>query len=88
MRIQAVSISSDVLEKLFRKGIEVQEVEDALKGSSKHVFRTRKGRYLAITQHKRYLAIVFEYENGDAEIVTAYPPSDWEIKLYKKKIKK
>ena len=63
-----------------------EEAEEIL-FSQPVVRRARDGRYMAIGLARRtasYLTVIFEFEKGAAEIVTAYPSSDWQIKLYKR----
>lgn len=40
---------------------------------------------MAIGYYQRYLTIIFEIYNNIAFIITAYPSSESQIKLYKKK---
>ena len=49
------------------------------------VLKTKKKRYLAVGFDYRYLTIVFGYARKTANIVTAYPSSEWQKKLYKSK---
>jgi len=46
--------------------------------------RVKDGRYMAIGFINRHLTVIFEYSQGVAKIVTTYPSSDWQIRLYKR----
>jgi len=41
--------------------------------------------YLAIGVWQRYITIIFSYNKGIARIITAYPSSKQQIRLFKKK---
>lgn len=47
--------------------------------------RIKKDVYIAIGFDERYLTIIFSYEKRIATILTAYPSSNWQIKLFKRK---
>ena len=49
------------------------------------VLKTKLDRYLAVGFHYRYITVAFEYKTKTANIITAYPSSEWQIKLYKQK---
>lgn len=40
---------------------------------------------MAVGHYQRYLTIIFEMYKNQAFIITAYPSSEVQIKLYKKK---
>jgi hypothetical protein len=80
MRIYEVRISEAIAEKIqAQHGVLPEDAEEIL-FSQPVVRRARDGRYMA----NGYLTVIFEFEKGAAEIVTAYPSSDWQIKLYKR----
>ena len=84
MRIHEVRISERIAEKIQAEhGVPPEDAEEVLL-SNPIIRRARDGRYLAIGLVNRYLTVVFEFEKGAAEIVTAYPSSDWQIRLYKR----
>ena len=84
MKLIKILIKLEIQEKINKKhGIYREEIELALFEGNPVFFRTRKERYIAITLKNKYITIVFEYDKGIAEVVTAYLSSDWQIKLYK-----
>jgi uncharacterized DUF497 family protein len=84
MRIYEVRISEEIAEKIqAQHGVLPEDAEEIL-FSQPVVRRARDGRYMAIGLANGYLTVIFEFEKGAAEIVTAYPSSDWQIKLYKR----
>lgn len=86
MIIKQVLISEDVKRKIFEKhGVSFEEIENGLLRGNPLVYKTTEGRYLALTHHHRYLTVIFIYESPNAQVITAYPSSPWQIKLYKKK---
>ena len=87
MRIKQVMIAKEVKIKISRKhGIKFKEIKEVLLNNPL-VRRTRDGKYIALNVVERYLTVVFAYSNYAADIVTAYPSSDWQIKLFKKRRK-
>ena len=85
MRIKKVIIEEGTQEKILRKhNVKVTEIEEVLLQSSL-VLKSKWGRYTAIGYHQRYLTIVFEYNEGVVEIITAYPSSEKQIKYLKNK---
>ena len=81
-----VCVSPDVQEKLlYKHGIGLDELKDSLIYGKPRIFRQEKKTYLAITHHLRYLTIIFEYTKPAANIITAYPSSESQIRRYKKK---
>lgn len=88
MRIHEVRISERVAEKIQAEhGVLPEEAEEIL-FSHPVVRRARDGRYMAIGLVDCYLTVIFEFERGVAEIVTAYPCSDWQVRLYKRSKKR
>jgi len=50
-------------------------------------FKTRNRCCMAIGCPGRYLTVIFKMEGSIANIITAYPSSENQINLYKRKIK-
>ena len=85
MIIEHVIIEDKIKEKILEKhNVTAEEIRNVL-FQNPLVIRTKKPRYLAIGFDYRYLTIVFEYARKTANIVTAYPSSKWQKKLYKSK---
>ncbi|MBW2975138.1 hypothetical protein KY366_05465 [Candidatus Woesearchaeota archaeon] len=84
MIIREVVIDKKVKVKIYNKhGIRFREAREVL--LNKPLARkTRDGRYMAVNRAERHITVIFSYYNGIADIVTAYPSSDWQIKLFKK----
>ena len=88
MRIHQIRISERIAEKIQAEhGVFPDEAEEIL-FSNPIVRRAKDGRYMAIGLIDRYLTVIFEFERGTAEIVTAYPCSDWQVRLYKRSKKR
>ncbi|MBI4140401.1 BrnT family toxin [Candidatus Woesearchaeota archaeon] len=85
MRIVSVVIDKETVFKIYKKhGVKFTEVKSALLANP-YIVKTKFERYVAIGKAQRCLTVVFSFEQGIAEIITAYPSSDWQIKLYKDK---
>jgi hypothetical protein len=85
LRIHDVFISEWVADKIWDKhGVSADEATELLYGNPL-IRRARDGRYMAVgLSPSGYLTVIFEYHRGVAEIVTAYPSSDWQVKLFKR----
>ena len=87
MRIKKVVIDFYTEEKIYKKyGVYRKDIEDALFEGVSVFYRTKDDRYVAIASKERYITIIFLYQKEIATIITAYPSSDWQIKLFKKKM--
>ena len=85
MKITNILIEDNIKEKILDKhNVEATEIKQVI-FSNPLILKSGKNRYMAIGSHQRYLTIIFEIDNGIAFIVTAYPSSDAQVKLYKKK---
>ncbi len=88
MNIETVVIDKQTVYKIYKKhGIHVTEVKQVLLAKP-YTCKTKFERYVAIGKWQRFVTVIFTYESGVAEIVTAYPSSEWQIKLYKTKKEK
>jgi len=85
LHIRDVFISRRIADKVWEEhGVSADEAVDLLYGNPT-IRRARKGRYMAVgLAAGGYLTVIFEYQRGMAEIVTAYPSSDWQVRLFKK----
>ena len=85
MKISEVIIKKKIEEKIFYKhNITPFEIEEAL-FNNPYITKTRDGRHVAISWVYGFITIIFELDRSRAEIVTAYPSSDAQRKLYKRK---
>lgn len=85
MKITTVELSPQTVYKIHNKhGIQIKEIKNVLLGEH-YVSKTKYGRYVAIGKYARFITVVFNCEQGIAEIITAYPSSEWQIRLYKTK---
>lgn len=87
MRIQCVTISEEAEDKIIAEhGVTFANVESVLLGDP-YVCQAKGQRYMAIglDDTPRFVTVIFEYWRGEAEVVTAYPSSDWQIRLYRRK---
>ena len=90
MMIEVVKISLQTKIKIYDKhGVTMEEIERTLVDNRPYCARTKDGRYVAIGQWNRHLTIIFNYnlQHKEATIITAYPSSAWQIKLYKRRVK-
>ena len=85
MLLKEIHLKEAVEEKIQEHGVAKSEVEEALLLDEPKYLKARSGRYMAIGQAQRFITIIFEYADGIATIVTAYPSSEWQIKLYHRK---
>ena len=85
MRIHDVFISRGVADKIWEEhGVSADEAVDLLYGDPM-IRRAREGRYMAVgLAVGGHLTVIFEYRRGTAEIVTAYPSSDWQVRLFRR----
>ena len=87
MMIEQVLIEDKIKEKILDKhNVEASEIKQVLL-QKLLVLKSKRDRYLAIGHDQRYLTVVFEYKNKVANIVTAYPASEAQIRLFKRKIR-
>ena len=85
MRITKILIEDKIKEKiLYKHGISASEIKNVLLDNP-YTLKTRENRYLTIGYYQRFLTIIFEMIKNTAFIVTAYPSSDAQRKLYKRK---
>ena len=85
MLIRNVLIEDKVKEKITEKhGVQATEIKNIMLNSPL-VLKTRLNRFMAIGHFQRYLTVIFEYNKGTANIITAYPSSEAQTKLYKKR---
>lgn len=85
MRINKIFITFKTQEKIFKKHhITRTQIESVFLDDTLYL-RSRNKRYVAIGYVNDYITIIFQYNNGIAEIVTAYKSSEWQKKLYKVK---
>ncbi len=86
MRVKKILISLKVQEKIFKKhNINRDEIEAVFLDNEPYYFKTRINRYMVIGFVGKYITIVFIYDKGVIEIITAYESSRWQKKLYKEK---
>ncbi len=85
MLIREIHLKVAAEEKVQEHGVTKSEVEDALLRDEPKYLKARSGRYMAIGQAQRFITTIFEYTDGIATIVTAYPSSESQIKLYHRK---
>lgn len=85
MKISKVIIKEKIEEKiLYKHNITVFEIEQAF-FSDPYISKTREGRFIAINWFHKYITIIFEIEKDTAYVITAYPSSNSQRKLYKRK---
>jgi uncharacterized DUF497 family protein len=90
MIIKKVKISLKTKIKIYDKhGITMEEIKNTLLKNNPYYSKTKDGRYVALGKWNRFITIIFNYnlKYKEADIITSYPSSSWQVKLYKKKIK-
>ena len=86
MRILDILIEDKVKEKVLDKhNVRSSEIKKIMLDNP-YVVKSGKNRYMAIGYYQRFLTIIFEMEESTAVIVTSYPSTDAQRKLYKLKI--
>ena len=87
MRFDNILIEDKVKEKVLSKhNVEAGEIINVFI-SKPLVLKTKLDRYIAIGYYHRYLTIIFDKKGKNTNIITAYPSSEAQIKLYKRKKK-
>lgn len=87
MKIKKILIEDKILEKiLYTHNVKASEIREVLIDSPL-ILKTRDDRYIVIGhgENKKFITIVFELIGSTAFIITAYPSSDSQRKLYKRK---
>ena len=85
MRFYNIIIEDKVKEKILTKhNIEAEEIKQVLL-SKPLVLKAKYQRYIAIGKSERYLTVIFDLKKDVANIITAYPSSEAQIRLYKRK---
>lgn len=87
MKISKILIEDKTKEKiLYKHNIRAVEIEHTF--LNKPVFlKTKENRYMAIGNYQRFITVIFEMLKDTAFIITAYPSSEAQRKLYKLKRK-
>lgn len=87
MKILDILIEDKIKEKILHKhNIRALDIKETLINNP-YVLRTRENRYMAIGYYQKHITIIFEIIKNIAFIITAYPSSDAQRKLYKLKRK-
>jgi len=85
MRVIDILIEDKVKEKILNKhNVRSLEIKQVILGDP-YVVKSGKNRYMAIGFYQRFLTIIFEMEKDTAIIITAYPSTTAQGKLYKVK---
>ncbi len=90
MIINAVKISLRAKIKIYDKHrITMEEIKNVLLQNKPYFSKTKFGRYVAIGKWNRFITIIFDYNEKykEADIITTYPSSDWQVKLYRRKLR-
>jgi len=88
MLIKEIRIEPMTKIKIVKKhGVQFTEIKKALMDdpSSRYVQRIKDRVYILVHSGIRYLTVIFHCKDGIATVLTAYPSSDWQVKLLKKK---
>ncbi len=85
MKICGILIEDNIKEKiLYKHNVHALEIKDVL-FNNPHILKIKENRYMAIGRNHQFLTIVLEIKKEIAFILTAYPSSDAQRKLYKSK---
>ena len=83
MKISDILIEDKIKEKvLYKHNIRSSEIKDTLLNNPL-VLKTKNNRFMAIGKSQRTITIIFELAKTTAFIITAYPSSESQRKLYK-----
>ncbi|MEK6903015.1 MAG: hypothetical protein AABW64_00015 [Nanoarchaeota archaeon] len=87
MKITDILIEDAIKEKiLIKHNVHATELKEVLLNNP-YILKAKENRYMAIGYGQRWITIIFEMLQNTAFIITAYPSSDAQIKLYKLKKK-
>ena len=85
MKISEILIEDIIKEKiLYKHNINAYEIKEAM-FNNPLILRIKDKRYIAIGNAQRIITIIFEMIKDTAFIVTSYPSSDAQRKLYKRR---
>jgi len=85
MKITGILIEDKIKDKIIsRHNVEADEIKQVI-FTNPLVLKSKENRYLAIGHYQRYLTVIFEMHKNIAFIITAYPSTEVQIKLHKKK---
>lgn len=83
MKIENIIIEKRVEEKVLDKhNVEAIEIKGIFLRKPL-IVKSKYNRYLAVGYYQRYLTVIFEYENKQIKVITAYPSSAAQIQRYK-----
>lgn len=88
MLIQRILMAPEVATKIkYKHGLDPIVAKNVLEEYNTHyIEKVGGGHYMVIgSSHAGCVTAFFEYEEGTAEIKTAYSSSNWQIDLYKRK---
>lgn len=86
MLVRKLRLERSIQLKVAKHGVEKEEIERVLIWDEPKHFKAKGIRYMAIGRSERLVTVIFEtYEPGVATIITAYPSSEWQRKLYERK---
>ncbi len=87
MRITDIIIEDKIKEKILKKhNIRATEIKNIFT-KTPYVLKAREQRYMTIGYDQRFITVIFEMDKTAAYIITAYPSSEAQVKLYKTKRK-
>lgn len=85
MKITGILIEDHIKEKIFDKhSIDAEEIQQIML-SNPFILKSKEERYMAIGYYKRYITVIFEMLQNIAFIITAYPSSEAQTRLWKRK---
>ncbi len=85
MRIRGFLIEEDIKRKiLYKHDVRAEDIKEII-FNNPYILKIRDNRYLAIGKNHKFITLIFEVLKDIAVIITAYPSSDAQRKLYKSK---
>ncbi|HLC58154.1 MAG TPA: hypothetical protein VJH95_06275 [Candidatus Nanoarchaeia archaeon] len=88
MKVKSICIEPKIQFKIYSKhGVKFSEIKEAIQSQACVLRKTKDGKYIAFTKSQRYLTIVFTLEKGNLKIITAYPSSQWQVAILRRKKK-
>ncbi|PIN87143.1 hypothetical protein COV19_01140 [Candidatus Woesearchaeota archaeon CG10_big_fil_rev_8_21_14_0_10_44_13] len=85
MKVRRVNIKDSVkIKVLCKHGVSDEEVCRIFE-TCPFIIKSKEDRYMAIGCPDRYVTVIFRFDKGAADVITAYLSSKSQIKLYKRK---
>ncbi|MBI2148451.1 hypothetical protein HYU23_02130 [Candidatus Woesearchaeota archaeon] len=86
MNIEALDIGKNTKNKIFHKhSVEIIEIKQTIFYDDPIYFKSGNNKYMCIGKYNRHITVILKKIGKRARIVTAYPSSKWQVRLYRRK---